>query len=274
MTNAPLTLTLTIDELLAVLQVMGASTMNGLGDPLAGLSERDQAARLNAGAETLMNRGLCRIENDQLVLDDMMVAFVGASLIPDAVLLITALQPDQSSEPHYFNATAYITVEHMSPRPGIHLFIHLPTAEALTNRVATMLAPVAVDPFRAAQAATWVLPDAQLNAALLAGRAGRTAEVQAILARHGWSGVALDALTTDLATAPSWVGMVGWGLREAQPVGGTSAILYVGAQHYWFFAPSSSDPTQLAVSSPDGPSSAKALLRLSDPLLTLMALAS
>lgn len=270
MTNAPLTLSLTTDELLAVLQVMGASTMNGLGEPLAGLSERDQAARLNAGAETLLNRGLCRIENDQLVIDDTMAAFIGACLIPDAVLLLSAIEPNQSNDPHYFNATPYIAVEHMSPRLGVHLFMHLPTVETLKNRVEAMLAPVAVDTSRAAQPETWTLPDAQLNAALVAVRAGRGDEARRIFGAQGWSGQALDDLVDDLSTASSWVGLAGWGLREPTPANGTSVILYAGRQRYWLFSPLADAEGQLMVSSPNGKGCVDAFLHLIQPLQRLI----
>ena len=55
----PASLTLTRDELLAFLAIMGASTINGLGDdPLAGLSEAEIETRLNSGEQSLLNRGL------------------------------------------------------------------------------------------------------------------------------------------------------------------------------------------------------------------------
>jgi hypothetical protein len=268
MTDTQVSLTLTTDELLAILQVMGASSMNGLGEPLAGLSEREQAARLNAGAETLLNRGLCRIDGDQLVIDDMLLAFVGASVIPDATLLISAVQPDQSSEPVYFHATPYISVEHQSPRPGVHVFQHLPDANTLVNRIETRLAVVATDRTRNARAEKWTIPDASLNTVLVSLRNGNSAEARSILSHHGWAGAALDALLNDLATAPSWVGMVGWGLREAEPTGGASAILYSGNDRYWLFTPLPDQPELLAVTQPDGVAAATAFTRLSEPLQT------
>jgi hypothetical protein len=266
MTNPPLTLTLTTDELLAVLQVMGTSSMNGLGEPLAGLSEGEQAARLNAGAETLLNRGLCRIEGDQLIMDDMMVAFVGTSLIPDATLLISVVQPDRSNDPHYFNVTEHIAVEHQSPRPGVHVFLHMPDAATLISRVETLLAPVAMDTSRMAYSETWTIPDPQLNEVLVAAQTRRSSEVRNILSRHGWSGEALELLATDLATAPSWVGMVGWGLREPQPDGGTSVILYAGQQRNWLFTPVTDNPEQLTVRNPSGPGSVAAFTDMVAPL--------
>ncbi|MBX0331370.1 hypothetical protein K2Z83_27335 [Oscillochloris sp. ZM17-4] len=270
MTSEPLTLTMTTDEVLAVLQVMGASTMNGLGEPLAGLSEHDQAARLNAGAETLLNRGLCRIENDQLVMDDMMVAFVGASLIPDAVLLLSALAPDQTSDPHYFNATQYLAVEHLSPRPGVHEFIHLASEEVLVNRLEMLLAAVAVDTARAAQPETWTIADPQLNEALQAIRASQSDTAREIFAGCGLSGAQLDELLGDLTGGTAWVAMAGWGLREPSPSGGSSMIIYIGQHRYWLFSPCQDAPGDLLISNPDGKECMKTIMRLAAPLRELM----
>jgi hypothetical protein len=268
MTNPVLTLTLTTDELLAVLQVMGARTMNGLGDPLKNLSEQEQAARLNAGAETLLNRGLCRIEGEQLIMDDMMVAFVGASLIPDATMLLSVLHPDQTSDPHYFNATSFIMVEHYSPRPGIHVFTHLAEAEALRDRVATILAPVAVSK-HAGTTESKLMADAAFPKILEATRTGNADQAQTLLVQQGWSNSAAAAFVQDMTNSPVWVGMVGWGLREEQPAGGVSVMLYQGPTQFWLLAADEGDPTLLKVTNPSATKALGAFMQLVQPLIQL-----
>jgi hypothetical protein len=268
MSNPGFNLTVTTDELLAVLQVMGATTMNGLGDPLAGLSEQEQAARLNAGAETLLNRGLCRIEGEQLIMDDMLVAFVGASLIPEATLLLTVIQPDQTSEPHYFNATGFIMVEHQSPRPGIHLFSLIGDAQALQDRLDTLLAPMIVTK-RNSNAEVYTLEDAAVTALVAALRADQHQQAAELLAKHGWSAGAANSAVADLASASLWVGMVGWGLREEQPAGSASLMLYVGAERYWLFAPATQSPGMLTLTNPSSSEAAQAFIALTEPLLRL-----
>lgn len=270
MTNESTSLTLTTDELLAILQVMGASSMSGLGDPLAGLNEREQAARLNAGAETLLNRRLCTFEGDQLIMDDMLVALVGASLIPDATLLVTQVQSDQSTEPVYYHATPFIMVEHQSPRVGVHQFSYLPDTNTLTHRVEMRLAAVTTAPSRVTRADSWQLPDADVHEVLVAIREENLPVARAILSRHGWSGANLDHLLDDLSTAPSWVGMVGWGLREEAPLGGTSLIFYIGKEGNWLFSPTAGNSEQLTVTQPDGSAATQAFLHLLEPLFTVV----
>lgn len=271
MTMEPATLTLTTDELLAILQVMGTTTIDGLGNPLANLSEVEQAARLNAGAETLLQRGLCRIDGDQLVLDDMMVAFVGACVVPEATMLLAVVQPDGSRSPHYFHITPYIAVEHQSLRPGVHLFSHLPHRTDLSNRVASLLAPVAVDRTRSARGEPRCLSDADLNIMLQHLQQGETGSARTIVEHEGWPASEIDQLIADLQQGSSWVGLVGWSLRKDAGARGTSAILYAGAERYWLFTPLADTPELLSVSSPDGSRAVASFVELAAPLLAIAA---
>ena len=118
-------LNVTRDELMVILQLMGSSSMNGLPeDPWAGVPEREKAERLNAGLETLLNRGLVEARGaDSLVLDDTLVALVGSCIIPDASLLLSVLSTSGEAEPRFLNATRQILVEHASPRRRISVYL-------------------------------------------------------------------------------------------------------------------------------------------------------
>ena len=131
-------LSLTRNELLTFLAIIGVPTMNGLeDDPLEGLDERAIAERLNSGEHSLIQRGLLTLdeETNEATLDDRVVALVGGSVIPDATLLLSEMKADGSNDPHYFNATPELYVEHFSPKAGIHHFEYLPNEDALANRL-------------------------------------------------------------------------------------------------------------------------------------------
>src|SRR5262245_38215798 len=103
-------LTLTRNELLVVLQIMGATTLNGLeANPLEGLSEREIEERMNSGLETLVQRGLVEpgAEANSLVMKDLVIAYVGSCVIPEKALLLSEVDANGGSKPVYFNATEH-----------------------------------------------------------------------------------------------------------------------------------------------------------------------
>jgi hypothetical protein len=258
-------LTLTRNELLVFLSVMGAKTMNGLeDDPLAGLEEHKIAERLNSGEQSLINRGLLVIGENSVTWDDTLVALVGSSVVPGATFLLTRIEPDGSNEIHYFNATSEILVEQTSPRPGIHVFGYLPDVDALGDRLETLLAPFS--------------PLSRLNGEELSlsaddmarfmeqckqdnGEAARQTLIQA-----GWPEEAAGQLVHDCATHPVWVGVAAWNLRNGEPKSLDPVMVFLGDDHCWLVENAIDNTDELCIRCTTGVHCAEKLTALSAPL--------
>jgi hypothetical protein len=270
-TPTPATLTLTRDELLAILHIMGTQTMSGLPDePFAGLTDLEIEARLNSGYETLLNRGLVEeTAPDQLTVDDALLALVGAAVLPEATLLLSYARPDGTSDPHYFCATPELLAEHYSPRPGIHRFEHLPSGASLVERTGALLAGLADGPPTGA-AYRRQLADDSLAAVLRHCRRGDAKRAAALLLAAGWLAEEADALVEDCAElGVVWAGVAAWGLRRDEPAGVESIMAIVGPRRRWLATAAPGEPAALDVRTADSVACRRALLGLADHLQTV-----
>ncbi len=255
------------DELITFLAITGIPTMNGLDDePLAGLDEREIAERLNSGEQSLINRGLLDLSDPaRAVFDDTLVALVGASAVPDGTFLLTLVNPEGSNDPHYFNATAELLVEHRSPRAGIHQFDYLPEVKILTARVYALLSALEA----AGGAADGV--DIQIDAASL-GRFiemvqdGEPDEARAALTSAGIAAPFAGSLLADYTTCPSWVGVAAWDLRSQEPQGGETVMAVQGYGRCWLLENVAKESNLVRVRHASGSDCAQAIARLLKPI--------
>lgn len=227
-------LTLTRDELIAFLTLVGIPTMSGLEEePLAGLEEQEIAERLNSGEQSLVTRGLLDFTKpEEVVLDDTLVALVGSAATPEATFLLSRVNPDGSSDPHYFHATPELLVEHHSPRLGIHQFDYIPDMVALTERVQALLEslPIAASE---AKSVDIQIPSAALNTFVERAQEKELDAARAALVKIGMADSAVDALLADYTVYPSWIGIAGWDLRGEEPQGGETVMVISGAERCW-----------------------------------------
>lgn len=264
---APVGLTLTRDELITFLAAIGTATMNGLdSEPLASLDEREITERLNSGEQSLINRGLLDLTDPgKVVLDDTLVALVGGSAVPDATLLLSLVNPDGSNDPHYFNATPELLVEHHSPRVGIHQFDYLPDTAALAERVQALLAAL---PSVAALADGI---DLQVDSATLASFIERVQDkalddARAVLVEAGVAESVIGALLADYTTYPSWVGVAAWDLRSQEPQGGETVMAIGGDGRAWLLENVAKQSDLVRVRQTNADECVQALTRLLGPL--------
>ena len=267
----PFELSLTRDELLVFLAIIGSKTMNGLEeDPLADLDDREIAERLNSGEQSLINRGLLVLDDENsATLDDTLVALVGSSVVPEATFLLNCLNPDGSNEPHYFNATAELLVEYQSSRPGIYVFDYLPTADALRNRFQALVAPLAsvaggeIEPAES---------DLRLTGDGLAQIISDCQEEKAEMAKQhllaaDWPATAAERFTHDCSTYPTWLGLVAWNLRTGDSAEGGGPVMIVqGESACWLIKNDGTDSDHVRVRSTTGPQGIDVLVALLDPL--------
>jgi hypothetical protein len=257
-------LSLTRDELLAVLHIMGTQSMSGLKEePFAGLSELEIEERLNSGYETLTNRGLIEETGpDELMFDDTVLALVGACVIPETTLLLSYARPDGTSDPHYFCTTPELLVEHSSLRPGVHRFTHLPSGDALLDRAQALLAGLPADR-PAADGYGGTLADDGLATVLKRSRQHDAPAARPVLNDAGWPQAAAEALLEDCVDLDAfWTGIAAWGLRQAEPEGVESIMAIVGRRRAWLVTSRPGEPAQLDVRTADGLECRRALLGL------------
>lgn len=221
---------------------------------------------MNSGEQSLLNRGLIEPQGaDNVALDDTLVALVGGAVIPDATFLLTQTQPDGLTDPHYFDATPEVLVEHYSPHAGIYTFNHLPDPQSLVYRVETLLAPL--HPLtnsrgrfaRSVSAAT-------MTQFLESSRKGDRQAAEQVLTADGFPDDMADALAEDCATLPCWVGVVAWGLREEQPAGGNSLMAIMGRDGCWLIENVPDQPEQVKVRSTSGREGEAAFVAMLQPL--------
>lgn len=271
MTTATATQTISInltrDELLALLQLMGSTTMNGLPeDPFAGVSRKEREERLNSGLETLLNRGLVEAQgSDSAVIDDTLVALVGSCVLPGASMVLSGLAPDSTADPHFFNATPEILVEHSSPRPAIHMFSFLPDEAALAERLRAVLAPL-VAASRAAEFAI-VSPDKLIADVFRWSRNNQGVQATASLVKANWPASEADSFVRSCAEFAIYTGLCAWGLRSEQIEGTQTLIVVSDQQRCWLLEPQGERGDLLHCRSVSGQDAADALVRMAHPLM-------
>ncbi|HRI56039.1 MAG: hypothetical protein IAE85_21175 [Anaerolinea sp.] len=260
---------LTRDELLALLQLMGSTTMNGLPeDPFAGISRRERAERLNAGLETLLNRGLIEAQGgDSVVIDDTLVALVGSCVLPGASMVLSGLQPDGIADPHFFNATPEILVEHSSPRPGIHIFTFLPDEVALAERVQWVLAAIGSAHHGADFAI--VSSDKLIADVFRWSRNNQTAKAADSLVKANWPAGEAQSFVRSCAGFAIYTGLCAWGLRSEQIEGTHTLIAVSDQQRCWLLEPQGERGDLLRCRSVTGQDATDAMVRMAHPLLQI-----
>lgn len=258
---------LTRDELLALLQLMGSTTMNGLPeDPFAGVSRKERAERLNGGLETLLNRGLVEAQGgDSVVIDDSLIALVGSCVLPGASMVLSGLQPDGTADPYFFSATPEIVVEHSSPRPGIHAFTFLPDEAALTERMQWVLTSIAsartVTDFAA------VSPDSLIADVFRWSRNNQSAKAIDGLVKAEWPLVEVKAFVQSCERFTIYTGLCAWGLRSERIEGTQTRIVVSDQQRCWLLEPQDKQGVRLKCRSMTGQDAMEAMVRMAQPLM-------
>lgn len=230
----PTSITLTRDELLVFLSIVGSSTMIGVEDTLfEGLSDREVTERLNSGEYSLTTRGLMTWRGaEELVLDDALAALVGGSIVPDTSLRLSVTPPSGPARVTYFHASPDLLVEYTSPRAGIHVFTEVPDLTALEERARGLLTPLSEvasdgdDRQVEITASEW----APFIASALDGDV-ETARL--ILAAAGCPSLFAKRLAQSYREATEWVGQVAWGLQAPEASGAETVTALVAGDGVW-----------------------------------------
>jgi|GEM_PF-2365377 len=266
---------LTRDELLVLLALIGMRSMDGLPeDPTEGVSQEELAIRLNSGEQTLTERGLLEFrlgegveeasENgeEQVILDETVLALAGAAATPEATLLVNRLNPDGSNAPHYFHVRETQLVEHGLPRPGIHHFVGLADFAELRQRVDTFLGPLNEIAGPSPQRVGDVQGDA-LGRFFAAGQEQDPVAARKALVEGGLSDPLARQMAEDYVEHPSWVAIAGWGLGQEEEAGIKNVVAMAGEDHCWLLQENAQRPADIvSVTVTNGPACHQAILKL------------
>jgi hypothetical protein len=254
-------ITLSSDELHVFLALLGATALNGLDSPpFAGLSEQEVAQQLDDGRKSLVERGLLTLPVEHkkgILIDDVLVALVGASLVPEATLIVTETCLGGAPDIHYFSATPELLVEHRSPSTGKFRFELVPGAGALAARLHSLLAPVAA----AAGSADGAVetPAAAMTAFMAHCARGRAENARQALVEAGCAAELAVALSDDVQAGRSWAAASAWGLRQRMPEGADAAVAIVGRERCWLIRNSDHGPERVNVRQASGTECAESL---------------
>jgi hypothetical protein len=231
-------ITLGRDELLALLQTLGVNTMNGLPDePFKGVNEREAVERLNAGAQTLINRGLVTEKKDgTLVIDSALLALVGACVASQATSLLAIRDSEGEPIARYFSATSHILVAQYSPRAGVFQFDYLPDAAALNAAIEREIVQIGFGAHMAS-AISFQVSDEALKRIIEEAQAGKSAHAQTDTQRVCKDEKTAQSFVAALAHGSVLTGITAWGLRGGQSQGTDSLIVIVAPEGNWLLQP-------------------------------------
>jgi hypothetical protein len=180
-------------------------------------------------------------------------------------MVLSSLQPDGITDPHFFNATPEILVEHSSPRPGIHVFTFLPDEIALAERVQWVLASIG----GAHNGANFdiVSTDKLIADVFRWSRDNQTAKATDNLVKANWPAGEAESFVRSCAEFAIYTGLCAWGLRSERIEGTHTLIAVSDQQRCWLLEPQGERGDILHCRSVTGQDVADAMVRMAHPLL-------
>jgi hypothetical protein len=214
-----------------------------------------------------VSRGLLQYQDDDTaILDDALLAFVGASVFPDSILLVSETHTDGTNLPVYFNATSELMVEHVSPKPGVYVFTHIPDPNLLRQRVQMVAQPL-LQETRPAASHDLPIEDRVLADVLAQARQNRPVEARRLLETAAWPAEAIGLFVDDLATATIWTGVVATGLRDSADPDSQSVMVIRGPGPCWLLEQhAAGDPSSLRARTVGGQTCLEAFQALAERL--------
>lgn len=266
--NDDFAITLSLDELLALLDLLGFASMNGLPpNPLAGVPKKQQEQRLQASLQSLQRRGLATQTGEIAVLDDALTALVTSCLRPAASLVLVGRLPDGTEDVHLFNVTPDIRVEHSFTHLDSHTFRFFARGATLLTRVREALLPVEAAAQPGAFAGVW--PWKLLNEVIAQARGGRGDKAIKALSKARWPQPEAEAFAAAVARWPVYTAVYAWNLHST-PIGGQQTVMIVAdRRRCWLLEPQAAAAQDLTVRAVAGSTAVEVILALAQSLATV-----
>ena len=152
------------EELAYVLWALRTPTMLGMPDgPFDGLNAEQASLLMNSAERTLLARTLIEIDakENTLVLEPLLVAFVGPCANSDVSAILTRNQSGQPGETHFFHSADKIYVEHTIQANALHRFHIYYTLEKFQDRIFELL--IDKKKVESFEGSSIIMSEAQLN---------------------------------------------------------------------------------------------------------------
>jgi len=267
MNKQNLTITLTDDELITFLHILGFPSIVGLEyEALYRLDDYEIATRLNSGEQSLINRGLINLTDpDEDMLDNTLVALVGTSALPEATFLLSLVQPDDSKESHYFNATSKLLVEYFPSRIGLHHFDYIPDFTNLIERVQNLLSVLShIDD----QISDYdiQIKNVAINLFIELVQKKAMLDAKTVLIENGIDQAIATTFSRDYTNFPLWIGHIAWNLRDPE-LQDTKTVIAVICDNYCWLLENAKDNYDLVnLRKSNGIDCLQAFIRLLEPI--------
>lgn len=134
-------LTLSHEEVVLFLRLLGAPTMPGVGEnPLAGLNPEQSQLILSSAERSLKARQIITVNPDKTItVERFALALVGPCVMPEFSVIATRTFKDTLPETLYFHAAQRMVIEHTITGPGLHTFTALLDRKVLLERLVNFL---------------------------------------------------------------------------------------------------------------------------------------
>jgi hypothetical protein len=243
------------EELVTLLNLIGARGMVGIGDDfLADYSDREKTILLTAGANALRAKGWLREgeneDNVELRVDQTLLAMLGTCMMASRIFFFNYLPADAPYQPWYVHLDTEMSVIHRTVMPGVHELTGCIDREVVREIINARLGIADAPP--APGIAPFVIEDAEFDRLTMLLREGDAAGAEAVLTAVGLlpetRAVVLQALEAVVAnTMMSLLEVVG---EEVRPLS-TISLLQTASGWWRIDALNNSEPVKMRFSPVD-----------------------
>lgn len=271
---APMSIRLSIGELLAFLGILGCVGINGMDEEFLGaLSSDELHDAMDRGETSLQERGLIALDDEgKLLLNDVLTALVGASVVPEASLRLVSWREGKRVAEAYYDATPELVVEHVVTKDRYHVFTQIRDRESLGTHLNSYLADPTGD-VTAVPMRRYTIPSAALAQCMELCSAQDMEHAARLLEAKGCAADAAHQIVEGLGSGRSWIGMVAAGLRGPSAPRAEGTMVVANGQSCWVARTNADDPDTTILTATTNHESINALLGLFAPLEALMAAA-
>lgn len=227
---------LSIKEFWLLLSQFAPAVVLGVENPYTGWLAEEISSANREAAESLLQRGLVRpINNEMVDVDDGLLTMAKACIHPQHSVILQVSHQEGKDQQRYIHLMEDLIVEHYQESPGQHRLGSIASRHALIEHLKNL---IDLQPGTEANGNPFQLPEKALFEASGLGADGNEGEVLAVLNESDLTEpqrVALAAtLCTPLANASVAV-IINQGNPETQHVGGFGILQ--GKDHLWVMTP-------------------------------------
>jgi len=227
-------LQLSRSELVFLLSFIGFNSLYGQEDLIPDNSQQQSDCQIEDGMRSLSKRGLLAVNDSGVVLDDFLIAFVGACIRPEATFLLTHYFQTQTNV-FYFYVTSYIIVKQFQLSADVFVFEFIPDVHTLEKHIAKCFEDIDYDGVsEPSQSITLSLSEDTFAQLINFCLQKTKTSISALLYQEaGWDDDTIELFEHTCNESPLWIGVVAWNLRSHRPNMNDPLIGFQGEKWHW-----------------------------------------